>query len=58
MLTHSPRSTVMKKTELNVNANQSAFIIPSLRFTAETQTSEDSLSFLDPLLKKYGVDPI
>ena len=58
MITHSPRSTVMKKTELNANAYQSAFIIPSLRCTAETQTLEDSLSFLDPLLKMYGVDPI
>ena len=58
MITHSPRSTVMKKTELNANACQSAFIIPGLRCTAETQTSEYSLSFLDPRLMMYGVDPI
>ena len=48
----------MKKTELNANAYQSAFIIPRLRCTAETQTLEDSLSFLDPRLMMYGVDPI
>ena len=58
MITHSPRSTVVKKTELNANACQSAFIIPGVRCTEETQTSESSLSFLDPRLMMYGVDPI
>ena len=58
MITHSPRSTVVKKTELNANACQSAFIIPGVRCTEETQTSEYSLSFLHPRLMMYGVDPI
>ena len=58
MITHSPRSTVVKKTELNANACQSAFIIPGVRCTEVTQTSEYSLSFLDPRLMMYGVDPI
>ena len=58
VITHSPRSTVVKKTEQNANACQSAFIIPGVRCTEETQTSKYSLSFLDPRLMMYGVDPI